>query len=319
MHPPRCVPISAHVPVLQKGAYWRRTCSVLFHVPTDEVSGTRNLSCARLSCNRVCVCGCMCVCKQGSATLSVSTADAQAGCSRTCSSSCTYRKAPIGVGHALFVLSDDQLTRSFHSAKNALCCAFANCVCVCVSVVVFVLPWRVPCVCVCVCVCGCGSQRQCVCACVRPHEHTAVCLCACRRRVSARSRACMAVCGRARACEWSSSDRSCGVSLGSAQWRPLVHGGGMMHCPLLLLAAKGLTCRKVSIRHMCPGPSLQERGVGLAPGGGGAASTVGGCCVVRWGWGVPGVAFMGRVRLTMGPTVGSSGLWSTKWPNSSRA
>ena len=36
---------------------------------------------------------------------------------------------PIGVGHALFVLSDDQLTRIFHSANNALCCAFTNCVC----------------------------------------------------------------------------------------------------------------------------------------------------------------------------------------------
>ena len=33
------------------------------------------------------------------------------------------RRAPIGVGHDLFVLSDDQLTRVFHSANNALCCA----------------------------------------------------------------------------------------------------------------------------------------------------------------------------------------------------
>ena len=41
-------------------------------------------------------------------------------------------KAPIGVGYALFLLSDDQLTRIFHSAKNTLCCAFTNCVCVCV-------------------------------------------------------------------------------------------------------------------------------------------------------------------------------------------
>ena len=48
-------------PVLQKGAYWRRTCFVLFDDPTDEDSDTWNLSCARLSCNRVCVCVCVCV------------------------------------------------------------------------------------------------------------------------------------------------------------------------------------------------------------------------------------------------------------------
>ena len=44
-------------PVLQKGAYWRRTCSVLFDDPTDEDFDTRNLSCAPFvlqSC--VCVC-----------------------------------------------------------------------------------------------------------------------------------------------------------------------------------------------------------------------------------------------------------------------
>ena len=46
------------LPVLQKGAYWRRTCSVLFDDPTDEDVDTRNLSCARLSCNCVCVCVC---------------------------------------------------------------------------------------------------------------------------------------------------------------------------------------------------------------------------------------------------------------------
>ena len=63
-----------------------------------------------------CMCVCVCVC-------------AEAACSRTCSSCCTYRKAPIGVRHALFVLSDDQLMRNFRSAKNALCCASANCVC----------------------------------------------------------------------------------------------------------------------------------------------------------------------------------------------
>jgi hypothetical protein len=44
------------------------TCSVLFGNPTDEDFDTRNLSCARLSCNRVCVCArtcahvCVCVC-----------------------------------------------------------------------------------------------------------------------------------------------------------------------------------------------------------------------------------------------------------------
>ena len=72
----------------------------------------------------------------GSATCpvstAVSTADAEEGCSRTSPFSCTCRKAPIGVGHALFVLSDDQLTRIFHSANNALCCA-SQIVCVCTA------------------------------------------------------------------------------------------------------------------------------------------------------------------------------------------
>ena len=35
--------------VLQKGAYWRQTCFVLFGDQTDEDSGTRNLSCARFA------------------------------------------------------------------------------------------------------------------------------------------------------------------------------------------------------------------------------------------------------------------------------
>ena len=35
--------------VLQKGAYWCRTCFVLFDDPTDEDSGTWNLSCARFA------------------------------------------------------------------------------------------------------------------------------------------------------------------------------------------------------------------------------------------------------------------------------
>ena len=61
--------------------------------------------------------------RQGSAACPVSTADAEAGCSQTSPSSCTCRKAPIGVRHALFVLCDDQPTRIFHSANNALCCA----------------------------------------------------------------------------------------------------------------------------------------------------------------------------------------------------
>ena len=54
MRPPLCP-----LPVLQKGADWRRTCSVLFADSTDEDFDTRNLSCARLSCNRVCVCVCV--------------------------------------------------------------------------------------------------------------------------------------------------------------------------------------------------------------------------------------------------------------------
>ena len=49
------------LPVLQKGAYWRRTWSVLFDDPNDEDSDTRNPRCARLSCNRVCVCVGVCV------------------------------------------------------------------------------------------------------------------------------------------------------------------------------------------------------------------------------------------------------------------
>ena len=47
------VPVLSPVP--QKGAYWRWTCPVLFDDPTDEDSDTQNLSCARLSRNRVCV------------------------------------------------------------------------------------------------------------------------------------------------------------------------------------------------------------------------------------------------------------------------
>ena len=46
------------------------------------------------------------------------------------------RKAPIGVGHALFVLSDDQLTRIFHSANNALC--YASQILCCASQIVCV-------------------------------------------------------------------------------------------------------------------------------------------------------------------------------------
>ena len=84
-------------------------------------------------CAGLCMCVCVCVCVFVY--------------SRTSPSSCTYRKAPIGVGHALFVLSDDQLTRIFHSANKALCCA-SQIVCVCV--------------CVCVWMCGCGCA--CVCA-----------------------------------------------------------------------------------------------------------------------------------------------------------
>ena len=48
------------------------------------------------------------------------------------------RKAPIGVGHALFVLSEYQLTRIFHSANNALCCAAQIVCCQLVS------NWQVP-------------------------------------------------------------------------------------------------------------------------------------------------------------------------------
>ena len=60
-------------PVLQKGAYWRQTCPVLFDVPleTDEDSDTWNLSCARLSRNRVCVRVCVCVCGWGGGVFSV--------------------------------------------------------------------------------------------------------------------------------------------------------------------------------------------------------------------------------------------------------
>ena len=83
-----------------------------------------SFSCSVLACGshrvRVCVCVCVCGLRLGS------------GHPRLRSLCC--RKAPIGVGHALFVLSDDQLTRIFHSANNALCCAFANCVCVYVCV-----------------------------------------------------------------------------------------------------------------------------------------------------------------------------------------
>ena len=69
------------------------------------------------------------------------------------------RKAPIGVGHAMFVLSDDQLTRIFTQPTTQIVC-----VCVCGSArrairfqvhphraVVFVCFCTSVCVCVCVC------------------------------------------------------------------------------------------------------------------------------------------------------------------------
>ena len=88
-------------------------------------------------------------------------------------------KAPVGVGHALFVLSDDQLTRVFHSAKTALCCAFANCVlywCAfgseaavsrirsisCTKLCMYTV---YTCVCVCVCAGRSSAVEQCPCFC----------------------------------------------------------------------------------------------------------------------------------------------------------
>ena len=53
--------VPALSPVLQKGAYWRWTCFVLFDDSTDEDSGIWILSCARLPRNCVCVCVCVCV------------------------------------------------------------------------------------------------------------------------------------------------------------------------------------------------------------------------------------------------------------------
>ena len=69
-------------PLLQKSAYWRRTCSVLFDVPTDEDSDTQKPRCACLCCNRVCVCVCVissrrvcvCVCVPSLAVCYVSSA-----------------------------------------------------------------------------------------------------------------------------------------------------------------------------------------------------------------------------------------------------
>ena len=110
----------------------------------------------------VCVCVCVCVC-------------AEVGCSRTSPSSCTCRKAPVGVGHALFVLSDDQLTRIF-TQPTTLCAVHRKlcvCVCVCVSLGIrllvqgpapvchcFAIVFVVCCVCLGVCVlcvlCVCG-------------------------------------------------------------------------------------------------------------------------------------------------------------------
>ena len=53
-------------PLLQKGAHWRLTCSVLFDDPIDEDSDTRKLRCARFVLQfcvglGVCVgvCGCV--------------------------------------------------------------------------------------------------------------------------------------------------------------------------------------------------------------------------------------------------------------------
>ena len=89
------------------------SCNSILHNPyTDHVSlhHSKYIACVRVRV-RVCLCVCLCL-----------------GSGHPRLRSRYGRKAPIGVGHALFVLSDDQLTRIFHSANNALCCAFANCV-----------------------------------------------------------------------------------------------------------------------------------------------------------------------------------------------
>ena len=59
-------------------------------------------------------------------------------CLCVCVSECLFffRKAPIGVGHALFVLSDDQLTRIFTQPKR-LCAVLSQIVCVCVCMCPF--------------------------------------------------------------------------------------------------------------------------------------------------------------------------------------
>ena len=88
----------------------------------------------------VCVCVCVCVLLQASGGVRkargyVGFADHRLGSGHPRLRSLFCRKAPIGVGHALFVLSDHQLTRIFNSANNLLCCASQIvCVCVCVFV-----------------------------------------------------------------------------------------------------------------------------------------------------------------------------------------
>ena len=87
----------------------------------------------------VCVCVCLCVCVCVWVWVWVCVCVCVFVCVRACVFVCVFVyffSAPIGVGHALFVLSDDQLTRIFHSANNASCCASqVVCVFVCVSIV----------------------------------------------------------------------------------------------------------------------------------------------------------------------------------------
>ena len=87
------------------------------------------LSLSLCACLCVCVCVCVYVCVAGDGRERVQ--DVPLPLALYC------RKAPIGVGHALFVLSDDQLTRIFTQPKT-LCAVLSQIVCVCVCVCVCV-------------------------------------------------------------------------------------------------------------------------------------------------------------------------------------
>ena len=106
-------------------------------------------------CARARVCVCVCVCARARARACVS--DAEAGCCRTCPSSCTYRKAPSLRWSCLFFDCRVGLTRIFALGAFVVPVCHVQrvgcvCVCVCRATAVRLISPHAVCVCVCVCV-----------------------------------------------------------------------------------------------------------------------------------------------------------------------